>query len=467
MTDAVLAPHFARLVDEPICDAFAGRRAVLPWRNKRPLPADDVPATWASLMRNHRSSEDRLAYVHVPFCANHCLFCGFYRNAYTPQATSSYADLLIEEIEHEASEPTIRSRPVAAVYLGGGTPSALSAAELSRILETIKRCLPLTPECEITIEGRIIHFDAEKIDAVLEAGVNRISIGVQSFDTEVRRRQGRRASRDEAIRFLEAIRDRDRAALVIDLLYGLPGQTEAVWREDLRIATDIAPDGLDLYGLNLIPGTPLHTASASGKFRNMAALREIGRMYSTGVETLAAKGWTHLSNSHWARTPRERNVYNLRIKEGVDCLAYGSGAGGLLGRHSYSVAPDLDVYRDAVLAGRKPILGMLVSDSRQPARNAITAGLEVGRLDLDRIAIHLGGRLNPAIAPLLDQWQTAGLVSIEGSIVSLTTAGRFWYGNLVSAFDAVLSDGAPAAAPGRPAGVSRNHETQQRTSRPS
>lgn len=418
-------------------------------------------------MGDHRSSEDRLAYVHVPFCANHCLFCGFYRNAYTPDATSSYADLLIEEIERESSERTVRNRPVAAVYLGGGTPSALSAAELSRILGAIKRCLPLKPDCEITIEGRIIHFDPEKIDTALEAGVNRISIGVQSFDTQIRRRQGRRASRDEAIRFLEAIRDRDRAALVIDLLYGLPGQTDQVWREDLRIAVDIAPDGIDLYGLNLIPGTPLHTAAGSGKFRNMAALRDIGRMYRTGVETLAAKGWTHISNSHWARTPRERNIYNLRIKEGVDCLAYGSGAGGLLGRYSYSVAPDLDVYREAVLSGRKPIFGMLVSDSLQPARNAITASLEVGRLDLDRIATHLGERLNPAIAPLLDQWQSAGLVSLDGSIVSLTTAGRFWYSNLVSAFDAVLSGPALSTAAGMPVGVSRNHDTQQRISRPS
>ncbi|HRN87652.1 heme anaerobic degradation radical SAM methyltransferase ChuW/HutW [Hyphomicrobium sp.] len=467
MTEADLAPHFARLVDEPICDAFADRRAVLPWRSKKPLPAGEVSATWASLMSGHRSSEDRLAYIHVPFCANHCLFCGFYRNAYTQHATSSYADLLIEEIEHEAAAETIRNRPVAAVYLGGGTPSALSATELSRILRTIRRCLPLAPDCEITIEGRIIHFDTEKIDAALEAGVNRISIGVQSFDTDVRRRQGRRASREEAIRFLEAIRDRDRAALVIDLLYGLPGQADHVWREDLRIATDIAPDGIDLYGLNLIPGTPLHKAVGSGKFQNIAALREIGRMYRTGVETLAAEGWIQISNSHWARTPRERNVYNLRIKEGADCLAYGSGAGGLLGKYSYSVAPDLDAYRDAVLSGRKPLFGMLASDSLQPARNAITAGLEVGRLDLERIAVHLGGKLNPAIAPLLDQWRSAGLVSIDGPIVSLTTAGRFWYSNLVSAFDAILAGAAPARSANGTPGPIRNPEHQQRTLRPS
>ncbi len=440
MTAADLTPHFANLGGDPIRDAFAARRAVLPWRNKRPLPQEQMTSTWARLMSSHRSPKKRLAYIHVPFCANHCLFCGFYRNTYTEEAASSYANLIVEEIEREATATTVEGQLVEAVYLGGGTPSALSAAELSHILTTVKRCLPLAPDCEITLEGRIIHFDPDKIDACLEAGVNRISIGVQSFDTTVRRRQGRRASKGEAIRFLEAIRDRDRAALVIDLLYGLPGQTDGVWSEDLRIAADLTPDGVDLYGLNLIPGTPLHKAIGIGKFSAAATLKDIGVMYRAGVEFLAAKGWTQVSNSHWARTPRERNIYNLRIKEGADCLAYGSGAGGTLGQYSYGIAADLRSYRDAVRAGRKPIDGIRVSDSLQPVRDVITAGLEIGRLDLDRIDLPDGGNLRTWVAPLLEQWRAAGLVSLSGNVVSLTTAGRFWYGNLIFAFDAVLSE---------------------------
>jgi len=462
MNAADLAQHFAHLGGDPIRDAFAARRAVLPWRNKRPLPEEDLPATWSRLISSYRSPEKRLAYVHVPFCANHCLFCGFYRNAYTEDMASSYANLIVEEIEREARSAG-DDQQIEAVYLGGGTPSALTPSELSRILSTVKRCLPLAPDCEITLEGRIIHFDPDKIDASLEAGVNRISIGVQSFDTAVRRRQGRRASKEEAIRFLEDIRDRDRAALVIDLLYGLPGQTEEIWREDLRIAAALAPDGVDLYGLNLIPGTPLHKAIGIGKFPAAATLTDIGIMYRAGVEFLAAEGWTQISNSHWARTPRERNIYNLRIKEGADCLAYGSGAGGMLGKYSYGIAADLDSYRDAMLAGYKPIDSIRVSDSLQPARNAITAGLEIGRLDLDHIVLPQGGNLKTRVAPLLEQWCSADLVSVDGSVVSLTTAGRFWYSNLVSAFDAILSEGTASHA-GPPAGVRRHLEQQKKGS---
>lgn len=466
MTVADLDPHFAQIGGDPLRDAFPARRAVLPWRNKRPLPEDDRCAAWARLMRRRRPAGKRLAYLHVPFCANHCLFCGFYRNAHTPDAASSYADLLIEEIERDAASAAARSQAVHAVYLGGGTPSALSARDLSRILGAVKRALPLDPACEITLEGRIIHFDAEKIDASLEAGVNRISIGLQSFDTDVRRRQGRRASKEEAIGFLEAVRDRDGAALVIDLLYGLPGQTDAVWREDLRIAADLAPDGIDLYGLNLIPGTPLHRAIGAGKFPAAATLKEFGAMYRVGVEALAAEGWTQISNSHWARTPRERNLYNLSIKEGADCLAYGSGAGGKLGRYSYTLMADLDAYGAAVRAGRKPIEAILVADPLEPARCAVTTGLETGRLDLDRIPLPEGDTLAACVAPLLAQWRAAGLVTLSGRVVSLTTAGRFWYGNLVSAFDAILTALAPSVA-GGPASahsVAKPHERETQTS---
>ncbi|MCC7348732.1 MAG: heme anaerobic degradation radical SAM methyltransferase ChuW/HutW [Variibacter sp.] len=449
MSAVDISRFFANDGRDAIGNAFASRRAVLPWRNRQPVAEGDVPTIWARLMSEQSAPHRRLAYIHVPFCANHCLFCGFYRNAYTPAEAAAYADQLVREIEREAAEPNVRHGAIEAVYLGGGTPSALSAEDLTRILDTVRRRLPLAPDCEITLEGRIIHFDDEKIDACIAAGVNRISVGVQTFDTAVRRRQGRRASKEEAIRFLAGIRDRNRVALVIDLLYGLPGQTPEVWREDLRIAADLAPDGIDLYGLNLIPGTPLQRAVAAGKL-DPTALQDLGARYEAGAAVLAAAGWRQISNSHWARTPRERNVYNLRIKQGVDCLAYGSGAGGTLGRYSYSVAGDLQHYGAAVAAGRKPLGGMSMSDDLEPARHHVTAGFEVGRLDLAGLALPHLADARALLAPLLAQWQRAGLVALDGDLVHLTIAGRFWYSNLIAAFNDIIAGTLPASG-ARPA----------------
>lgn len=441
MTGGEFSRHFAHGDGtNPLRDAFSRRSAVMPFRGRQRIAAADVEPTWQRLLAAPALPGKRLAYLHVPFCANHCLFCGFYRNAYVPDAGADYTDRLIEDIRRDAEAPGLRENPVHAVYLGGGTPTALSAKELSRIIAAVRAALPLAADCEITVEGRIIHFDAEKIDACLEAGANRFSIGVQSFDTAVRRRQGRRASRQEAIAFLEALRDRDSAALVIDLLYGLPGQTPEVWRQDLETAAALGPDGIDLYGLNLIPGTPLATAIAAGKFPAAPGLAEIGPLYAAGAEFLRRRNWRQISNNHWGRTTRERNLYNLLIKEGADCLAFGAGAGGSIGRTSYAVTGDLAQYGEALGAGRKPIGMMATADALQPLRTAVTAGFEAGRLDMAALEALAGAGTTALLTPLVLQWEKAGLLAFSDGVIDLTVAGRFWYANLISAFHDILED---------------------------
>ncbi len=426
---------------DPLQDAFSRRNAVMPFRGRQRLPAGDLQATWQQLMSAPSTQRKRLVYVHIPFCANHCLFCGFYRNAYIPDIGAEYAARLITEIKRDASSPALRKNPIHAVYLGGGTPTALSAKELSRIITTIRTTLPLAADCEITVEGRIIHFDTEKIDACLEAGANRFSIGVQSFDTNVRRRQGRRANREEAIRFFEDLRQRDNAALVIDLIYGLPGQTLDVWRQDLETAAAIEPDGIDLYGLNLIPGTPLSTAIAAGKFSAAPNLSEIGTFYKIGADYLRHRNWRQISNNHWGRTTRERNLYNLLIKEGADCIAFGSGAGGCIGEISYGLTGDLLQYQSDIDAGRKPLGMMAVADSLSVLRNFVTASFEVGHMDMAAFAALAGDEMAASLIPLVMQWQGAGLLSFSDNIIRLSVAGRFWYANLISAFYDILETG--------------------------
>lgn len=435
-----LARHFAAGTGlDPLSEAFSRRGAVMPFRGKRRLPQEEMQDVWLELQSQPAKPGKRLAYIHVPFCANHCLFCGFYRNAYVPQVGADYTELVIEEIRREAQTNALRHNPIHAVYLGGGTPTALSAEELSRIITTVRTELPLAPDCEITVEGRIIHFTPDKIDACLEAGANRFSIGVQTFDTDVRKRQGRRSSREEAIRFLEYLRDQDRAAVVIDLIYGLPGQTLEVWQRDLETAVDIGPDGLDLYGLNLIPTTPLFKAIEAGKFPATPSLNQIGAFYRTGADFFRRRNWRQISNNHWARTTRERNLYNLLIKEGADCIAFGSGAGGSIGPVGYGLNGDLATYGDDIRAGRKSLGMMMISDELSALRTLVTAGFEVGHLDLGQLDRSSGRAMTPVLEPLIAQWQGAGLLSFAGGVVELTTAGRFWYSNLIAALHDILT----------------------------
>jgi len=456
MAQPDLSVHFARLGGDAVREAFPQRRPRPPWAGRQPVPAGEQARRWARQLASDAAARKRLAYVHVPYCANHCLFCGFYRSRAQPERLASYASLPIREIEREADARAVAGAPIHAVYLGGGTPTALEASDLARLLRTLRARLPLAPDCEITVEGRVLHFDAEKVDACLEAGANRFSIGVQSFDTGVRRRQGRKASREALLRFLRALRDRERAALVVDLLIGLPGQTPEVWRRDLAACLELEPDGADLYALNVFPGTPLQRAIESGRSAPAASLAEIGSLYAEGVATLGAAGWHQISNSHFARTTRERNLYNLLIKQGADCLAYGAGAGGSLGRIAFALEPDPDRYADAVRRGKKPLAGMHEAGPLQPLQDAVVGGLEQGRLDLLRAGVP-----DPeTAAPLVSQWFRAGLLEDPGPVLRLTTAGRFWAPNLIRALLEVL---APAALPPGPSARGTHaHPTETR-----
>lgn len=405
---------------------YALRRPLDPWSGRSAVEPAEVAALWSRLLTTPPARRKRLAYVHVPFCANHCLFCGFYRGPASAERIRDYVALPIAELEREHGAPAVAQAPVHAVYLGGGTPTSLPASDLHRLLDALRTRLPLAPDCEITVEGRWLGFDDEKIDACLDAGANRFSIGVQSFDTEVRQRQGRRASREQLERFLVALRDRERAALVVDLLFGLPGQTRTVWEQDLERCLALEPDGADLYCLNVYPGTPLGRAVAAGRVPPGADLAEQEWMYRTGTERLGDAGWHQISNSHWARSTRERNLYNLLIKAGADCLAYGAGAGGSLGRHGYSLETDLERYRARVEAGEKPLAAIREAGPLQDLEARVRGGLEAGRLDLAALGPEPCARLTARTAG----WRAAGLLESEAPVLRLSTAGRFWAPNL-------------------------------------
>jgi putative heme utilization radical SAM enzyme HutW len=415
-------PHFA----QPGALPFKGRHATMPWSSTVPVPTEDLDTVWKSLVAQPLPPRKRLVYLHIPFCATHCVFCGFYQNRYDRDACEGYSNYLIREIEMEAGSSLHQSVPVHAIYFGGGTPSALSATSLRRILETLRQQLPLAPDCEITIEGRILNFDDERIDACLDAGVNRFSIGIQSFNSQIRKKMARTSDRTQAVRFLENLCRRDQATVVCDLLFGLPGQNAANWAEDLSQAKEIGLDGIDLYALNLFPNTPLGKA-VQGNLITIPNFAECRDLYLQGCEYFTNVGWEQISNSHWARTPRERNLYNLSIKQGADCFAFGSGSGGALNGYSWMEERTLEKYYAAIDQHRKPFM-MLMRPREQNFqwRQMLQAGIETGHVVLEEITPHAD-----AMFPLLSQWHQAGLLHDASTCLRMTNVGRFWASNLL------------------------------------
>ena len=404
--------------------AFPERQALMPVWGGVPMPRPQWQNIWKKKLP-HATDVDALAYLHIPFCANHCVFCGFYRNAWKDSQSSVYTDKIIEEMAAEAEVRTGEGK-IRAVYFGGGTPTALLTEDLVRLIRACYQYLPLAEDCEFTIEGRMSHFDLEKAQACIEAGANRISIGVQTFNTAIRRRLGRKHSGDEAFEYLAKLCELD-AVIVADLMFGLPNQTDEVWQNDIARATELPLSGLDTYAFNLYPMLPINRMIEKGAFPTPPGFDIQADQYAYTVETLLEKGWEQVSNSHFAYPGRgERNRYNTLIKSDISCLAFGSGAGGNFGGFSYQVQGDLESYL-ATPKGEKNIAFMSGHSPNKALLSKVQHDIETGRLN----PLLFDG--NKAAQKLIAQWQEMQLFKEPDSdgLIRLNTSGRYWSPTLI------------------------------------
>ena len=398
--------------------AFPERQALMPIWGGVPVPMPQWQKLWQSQIARSLDT-DGLAYLHIPFCANHCVFCGFYRNAWKEEQGGVYVDKVIEELAAEAEQRSGNGK-IQAVYFGGGTPTALDTPDLVRLIRACYQYLPLADDCEFTLEGRMSHFGFDKARAAVEAGVNRISIGIQTFNTAIRRRLGRKHSGEEAYGYLKELCGLD-AVIVADLIFGLPGQTDDIWAHDIERAAGLPLSGLDTYAFNCYPFLPINRMIEKGAFPPPLGFDVQSQHYAYAVRELTRLGWQQVSNNHFAYPGHgERNRYNTLVKSNMPCLAFGSGAGGNFGGFSYQVQSDLEGYLKNP-KGQKALSFMSRHGKHKALLGQVQHDIELGRIDT---------RLfdgNAEAQTLLHQWQQAQLLTIrEDGQAILNTSGRYW-----------------------------------------
>ena len=264
-------------------------------------------------------------YVHIPFCESKCPYCDFNTYAGIELLMPAYAGALAREIEQWGAwlgRPTLAS-----VFFGGGTPSYIPTVDLQRLMDTIRAAFDLPDEAEATLEANPGDCSLERLAAMRNAGFNRISVGVQSFDDAELATLGRR---HDAARAAQAVRDARKAGfdnVSIDLMFGLPDQPVATWERSVAQAVRLETDHLSAYSLTLEPGTPLEADVRLGRTPepdpDLAA-----EMYLRAQTTLAEAGMRQYEISNWAR-PGRASVHNLAYWRSLPYLGAGPGA------HSY------------------------------------------------------------------------------------------------------------------------------------
>ncbi|MDD4321703.1 MAG: radical SAM protein, partial [Acidaminococcaceae bacterium] len=218
----------------PLCYGFNSKRTVHAGLSGLAIDSALMQKVWENLLDAPiKIIEKQAVYIHIPFCQTKCLYCGFFQNATNQVAEDHYIDCLLKEIRSEYNEKRIKDSVIHTVFIGGGTPSSLSVENATRLLREIKMRFNLANDYELTLEGRIHDLVPRKIEAWLENGVNRISLGVQSFNTEVRQQMGRIDTKEQILYNLALLRAHQQCSIVVDLIYGLPNQTMQIWEEYL------------------------------------------------------------------------------------------------------------------------------------------------------------------------------------------------------------------------------------------
>lgn len=345
-----------------------------------------------------------LLYLHIPFCHRICPYCSFYKHTPGSTPVGAVVDALLAEAAARLREC---ERPPRTIYLGGGTPSMLSPGHLRRLFDGLRGMIDFSALHEVALEANPATFDTRKAALFVEAGVTRVSLGIQSFASHVLETLGREHTPDEARASVAVLRAAGVPEINIDLMFSIPGQTPDDWRNTLAQALVLAPDHISAYNLTYEEDTAFFESLRRGEM--LPDEDRDAEMFHLAREMLEAAGFLHYETSNYARPGRESR-HNLGYWQGEDYLGLGPSAVSTLGGVRHTNAADTVRYVEMIGS-----IGRAVVDS-----SALTAE----QTRIERIALGLRTSSGIALDWLDPEGRSkAGQLAAEG--IAVIESGRF------------------------------------------
>jgi oxygen-independent coproporphyrinogen-3 oxidase len=369
-------------------------------------------------------------YVHLPFCPYICPYCDFAKWAWDDARAARYLEALHAELT--------RAPHVAAstLFFGGGTPTVYEPGAIAELITAVRARFDLGPAAEVTVEANPDPALPARLRALRAGGVNRLSIGVQSFEADELRVLGRRHTALDVARAFAAAREAGFDNVSLDLIFGAPGQTDASWERSLERALELSPDHISCYGLTVEAGTPYATwyARDPGAFADDTLE---ARLYATAIARLKAAGFEHYEISNWAK-PGFRCRHNAGYWNNDPYLGLGVGAASYLDGTRAVHTRQLEEYVDAALAGA-PIPGeaeTLAGAAR--TGEAIMLALRTAEgVDTTAFRERYGIDVLETYRAVVDDLVAGGMLAARPGSLRLTERGRFVANDVCGAFLAV------------------------------
>ena len=370
-------------------------------------------------------------YLHIPFCAAICNYCNFNRGLHDEGLRRRYVDALVADIRRQAL-PAVAADTI---FFGGGTPSLLEPGEVGRILAACRESFALAGDTEITLEANPESASVEALQGFREAGINRLSFGVQSFHDAELRRLGRLHSSATARLAVARARAAGFNNLSLDLMMWLPGQSKADWLASVEALIEVTPDHASLYLLEIYPNAPLKDEMARAGW-SVAPDDDAAEMYLEGLGRLDRAGYQQYEISNVARPVARRARHNLKYWQEGEWIGFGCGAHSTYGRERWRTLNSTVEYVDRIAAGADVRLDLRSLGPQERLEEALFMGLRlVDGLDLfamrQRHDIDIWARYGQDLRPFA---QAGLLVHEPGRRLALTRAGMLLANEVMSVF---------------------------------
>jgi oxygen-independent coproporphyrinogen-3 oxidase len=365
-------------------------------------------------------------YVHLPFCQKKCDYC-YYLSYIAQPATvvDRYLDAVVRELELYAAQSAVHGRSVSFAYFGGGTPSTLSTSQLRRLGNGLRRALPWEHADEVTFECAPRSVRREFLQSLRELGVTRVSMGVQSFDNELLKLNGRVHLAEDVMRAFGLLREADCGWVNLDLMCGLLGETEAKWRESVRRVIELAPDSVTIYQTEIPHNTQLYRDLQAGTLPAPPLSWDIKRArLDAGFRELERAGYTVVSAYNVAKDPqRHRFLYQDYLWRGADMLGLGVAAFGYFGGVHFQNQVTLEKYEAAVERGELPVKRAFQLSARDQLVREFILQLKFGEVHGAPFRERFGVNITDEFAEPLREFAAEGWLTVTDEAVRLTRAG--------------------------------------------
>ena len=360
-------------------------------------------------------------YIHIPFCHQICNYCDFNKFFFANQPVDEYIEAVGKELTLWKARAPEAFNNVETVFLGGGTPTALSATQITRLLTLIAQQVPLAQVKEFSSEANPDELSRDKLVALYEGGVNRLSMGVQSFDEALLKRLGRTHSNTHVMETIATAKDVGFKNISIDLMYGLPNQTMAQWQSSLRMALDLQLPHYSAYSLLVEPKTIFYMEYNKGRLPLPTPQLE-GEMYDVLMREMEAANVAQYEISNFG----QNSVHNTIYWDNDEYIGIGAGAHGYVEGVRYGNHGPLKKYFAALASNTLPLLNEHKVTEQEAMEEQLflglrkTAGVPNASFE-QRFGKTMDAAFPGVIAPLI----TKGLVVQDAEGLRLTRAGRF------------------------------------------